>query len=115
MRRSHTVPLELFASLANGPYASEPHEAGWASEAIAFVYVREVAGPAPRLDLRAQVSADGQRWIDLGAAFPPLTQPGGAMLQLTHFGNWLRLAGDVLGGPENGPAVTADIYWALKE
>ncbi|GIW08493.1 MAG: hypothetical protein KatS3mg060_3298 [Dehalococcoidia bacterium] len=115
MRRSHTVPIELFASLANGPYESEPYEAGWASEAIAFVYVREVAGPDPRLELRAQGSADGQRWVDLGAAFPPQTAPGGALLRLTHFGNWLRLVGAVSGGPSSGPAAIVDIYWVFKE
>ena len=108
MRRSQTAPTELFADLSSGPYASEPFEAGWAAEAIAFVYVRE-AGNGARLTLRAQISADGQRWIDHGAAFPEIGAPGGYALSVRHFGNWLRLAGEVQG------VLTLDIYWHFKE
>jgi hypothetical protein len=37
-------------------------------------------------------------------------------LSLDHFGNWLRLAGTVSGGPDDGSAaVLVDIYWVLKE
>lgn len=115
MQRIHTAPMELLSTVGNGPYVSEPYEAGWALEAIAMLYVRSIAGPAPRFDLRAQISADGQRWIDCGRAFGPISAPGGYFLTLTQFGNWLRLAGDVSGGPEDGsPAFVIDLYWVLK-
>jgi hypothetical protein len=107
--------MELYAPISNGPYAIEPYEAGWAREAIAFVYVTELCG-SPRLDLRAQISADGQRWLDFGPRFETITKEGGYFLQLTHFGTWLRLAGEVTGGPEDGsPALVAAFYWDLKE
>ena len=116
MRKSHTAALEIFAAKANGPVATEPYEAGWAREALAVIYCHEVHGPAPRLKLRAQISADGVRWIDFGRTLPVIGEPGGYFLNLDGFGNWLRLAGTVSGGPADGSAaVLVDIYWVLKE
>ena len=116
MRKSHTAAMEIFAAKANGPMATEPYEAGWAREALAVIYCHEVHGPAPRLELRAQISADGVRWIDFGRTLPVISEPGGCFLNLTGFGNWLRLAGTVTGGPDDGSAtVLIDIYWVLKE
>jgi len=115
MQHIHTAPIELLSPLENGSYVSEPFEAGWALEATAFLYIHSVAGSDPRLYLRAQISADGQRWIDSGLAFREITAPGGSYLNLTHFGNWLRLAGEVTGGPEDGKnAFVVDLYWVLK-
>lgn len=115
MQRIHTAPMELFSAVGNGPYASEPYEAGWALEATALLYVHSASGASPRFALHAQISADGQRWIDFGPAFEPVIAPGGYFLSLSHFGNWLRLAGDVSGGPEDGsPAFVFDLYWVLK-
>ena len=116
MRKSHTAAMEIFSAKANGPVATEPYEAGWACEALAVVYCHEVHGPAPRLELQAQISADGVRWIDFGHAFPTISEPGGYFTSLAGFGNWLRLAGAVSGGPDDGAAaVVVDIYWVLKE
>ena len=116
MRRIHTAPMELFSPKPNGNFETEPHEAGWASEAIAMVYVNSLAGPAPTLRIRVQISADGARWMDLGREFESISQIGGYHLGLEKFGNWLRLAGEVSGGPEDGePAFEVDIYWVLKE
>jgi hypothetical protein len=115
MKNIHTVPLEVLSPKPDGGFFTEPHEAGWADEALAIVHVRETHGPAPRLALRAQISADGVRWFDHPA--PPLlvSAPGGASLALTHFGNWLRLAGEVGGGPGgDAPTFLLDIYWVLK-
>jgi len=37
-------------------------------------------------------------------------------LSRAGFGNWLRLAGPVTGGPDDGSAaVVVDIYWVLTE
>lgn len=115
MKTCHTVPLEVLSPKPGGPFVTEPHEAGWADEALAIVHVRETHGQAPRLVLRAQLSADGVRWFDHPAAPLLFTAPGGAALPLTHFGNWLRLAGEVSGGPDDGsPAFLLDLYWVLK-
>ena len=44
-----------------------------------------------------------------------ITQPGAHYLPLVQFGNWLRVAGKVSGGPKNGsPAFVFDFYWVLK-
>ena len=116
MRKSHTAAMEIFSAKANGPVTTEPYEAGWAREALAVIYCHEVHGPAPRLELGAQISADGVRWIDFGPALPTISEPGGCFLNLAGFGNWLRLAGTASGGPDDGSAaVVVDIYWVLKE
>jgi hypothetical protein len=113
VRNVHTAPMEVFAQIPNGTYELEPYEAGWAAEALAMVYVREAHGDAPRLRLTAQISVDGVRWIDTAHALT-IRQPGGYALSLTHFGNWLRLAGVASGGPADGPAFVADFFWVLK-
>jgi hypothetical protein len=105
----------VLSDVRNGEFALEPHEAGWATEAIAFIYIRETRGSSPRFNLRAQISADGYRWIDTGTSLDGITSAGGYFLRLEHFGNWIRLAGDVTGGPDDDSAAfVADIYWALK-
>lgn len=115
MKNVHTAPLEVLSPKANGPFATEPHEAGWADEALAIIYVREANGPAPRLALRAQISADGVRWLDHAAPALIIEKTGGYQLDLVRFGNWLRLAGEVTGGPAEGaPAFLLDFYWVLK-
>jgi hypothetical protein len=47
VRNVHTAPMEVFAQIGNGQYALEPYEAGWASEALLFVYIREAHGASP--------------------------------------------------------------------
>lgn len=115
MKNSHTAPLEVLSAKANGTFATEPYEAGWAEEAIGFIYIRETAGRAPKLVVQAQVSVDGSRWLDHHT--PPLVidRAGAHYLALTHFGNWLRLAGEVSGGPYGGETTfVLDFYWVLK-
>ena len=115
MKNVHTAPMEVLTERANGTFTSEPHEAGWADEAIAMVYVRQVTGPGAKLVLRAQISADGARWMDHQAAPLVVTAPGAHYLPLTQFGNWLRLRGDISGGaPGNLPVFVYDFYWVLK-
>jgi hypothetical protein len=115
MKNIHTAPLEVLSPRSNGAFATEPFEAGWADEALAIVYVRETAGVSPQLELRAQISVDGARWFDHPAPPLRLERAGGYHLPLTQFGNWLRLVGDVTGGPAAGaPAFVIDLYWVLK-
>ena len=115
LRRTQLAAMEIFSPLSNGQFELEPLEVGWAREAIAFVYVNEVNGSA-EFDLRAQISVDGQHWIDFGPKFETLRAPGGYFLQLSHFGSWLRLVGEVRSRPEGSqPAMVANFYWDLKE
>ncbi len=111
----HTAPMLLLTSFGNGEFALEPYEAGWATEAIAFVYVREVHGEAAKLSVRAQISVDGQRWIETGDALANIDRAKGYYLPLRNFGNWLRLVGEVTGAPGDGsPEFVIDVYWSLK-
>jgi hypothetical protein len=108
--------MQVYSPLSNGEFSTEPYEAAWASEAIAFVYVSDFAGASASLDLGVQISADGRRWIDFHQKFDPMSQAGGYYLQLRHFGTWLRLVGRVSGGPaDDSPAMIAHFYWDLKE
>jgi hypothetical protein len=107
--------MEVLSAKPNGSFQTEPYEGGWADEALAIIYVRELAGSAPTLLVRAQISADGVRWFDHPASPLRIGGRGGHGLALTQFGNWLRLAGEVSGGPLDGsPACIIDMYWVLK-
>ena len=115
MRTIHTAPIELLSAKPRGPFVTEPYEAGWATEALAVIYVREVRGLSHNLRLSAQISADGARWLDHPATPLLISQPGGYCLMVREFGNWLRLTGEVDGGPDDGgAAMILDIYLILK-
>ena len=96
MRHCITVPLERHKDLSNC-FATEPYECGWASEAIFFVRVQELAGEGATLTAAVQVSADGIHWADEGTALSPMTAAGDSFVRVKHFGGWLRLAGRVDG------------------
>lgn len=110
MRRFYSAVVERNVPW-NGQVATEPYEAGWASEAIAFVRVLETEGGAGRLRLRAQISPDGMQWCDEGSALEPIDAVGVTFVRLHHFGNWLRLAGDT----DADTTFRVMVTWALKE
>ena len=60
----------------SGSAASEPHEAGWAREAVFFVRaLAEPAGPQPMV--RVEISPDGMHWVAEGTQAPmPTTRDG---------------------------------------
>jgi hypothetical protein len=116
MKRFHSAPMLVLSEIPYGEFALEPYEAGWASEAIAFIYIRKFYDSMQSLSIQPQVSADGCRWIDFGPAIGPITAPGSHFIQLKHFGNWIRLAGSAGGDVSDcGPAFVGDFYWAVKE
>jgi hypothetical protein len=80
-------------------FATEPYECGWAKEAIFFVRALgdamscEVPGIA-----KIQISPDGIHWIDEGSSFAlPRFKDQTSFCKISHFGNWLRIAGDTAG------------------
>ncbi|WP_293855229.1 hypothetical protein [uncultured Alsobacter sp.] len=89
-----------------GEAASEPHEAGWAHEAVIFVRsLKDPKGPQPQV--RAEISPDGMRWVPEGTAVAmPTARDGIAVLRIRHFGNWLRVAASFPEGSENTVLVT---------
>ena len=112
MRRSYTAVLERGEPLGR-EWATEPYEAGWATQALFFVRLLEepdAAGAAQILSARVQLSPDGMHWSDEGTTLPELVD-GQAFARVREFGNWLRLAGTVSGASQ----VRALIYLVLKE
>jgi hypothetical protein len=93
-----------------GKIASHPMEAGWASEAIFFLIVEEIKTNAT-LKAHVEISSDGINWIKEGATFPEITAPGHFFCKVSHFGNWLRVSGDIT-GPD--PEVKASVQLHLK-
>ncbi|MFT4093211.1 MAG: DUF6385 domain-containing protein [Niabella sp.] len=75
-----------------GDFFSQPMEAGWASEALFFLWVEEVTALEQPLDIAVQLSADGMNWIDEGTVLPGVQAAGHYFVRVKHFGNWLRLA-----------------------
>lgn len=72
----------------DGDFASQPYEAGWASEAVVFV---QVEGEHPDLSLATEISPDGINWIRRGEVVSLATDATIAELSLARFGNWLRV------------------------
>jgi hypothetical protein len=82
-----------------GASATEPYEAGWATEAVFFVRALTAGKGAPTeapLEAHVEISPDGMRWIREGASLIlPTAVDDLAMARVRHFGNWLRLACDL--------------------
>jgi hypothetical protein len=111
MRNFNTVVLERL-KFFHADFATEPYEAGWASEALFFIRVHSLEGSDPVLHSRVQISADGIEWIDEGTSFEPIDREGNYFIRVKHFGGWLRLA-SVLDGEQ--PEIKLTIQLALKE
>jgi hypothetical protein len=82
----------------SGVAATEPYEAGWATEAIIFMRALAIEhGPEAVAEVlpttaRVQISADGMRWIDEGTTLPlPQSTELDTCARVAHFGNWLRV------------------------
>ena len=121
LRENHTAVVarnERWAGFA----ATEPHEAGWATEAVIFVRALAIVratGPASGATgaaaadasgtpvttdpedtwlpgARVQISADGMRWMDEGTSFAlPHTTEADTCARVTCFGNWLRVVAEL--------------------
>ena len=109
MRQSYTAVIERNAEW-QGIVATEPYECGWASEAIFYVRKLDSHGDLRGVALRAQVSPDGMHWCDEGTSLV-LTSSDVDYCRLRHFGNWLRLGGQL---PE-GVRLRVLVALALKE
>lgn len=110
MRESQTFVIERNVEW-RGRVATEPWEAGWATEAIFFVRVLDADSPVAETSLQVQLSPDGIRWSDEGTALALPAEPGQAFCRVTHFGNWLRLSGVI----PDGARLRVIVYLVLKE
>lgn len=94
LRRSYTAIVERNVRW-QGEFASEPYEAAWASEAIFFVRALDVSAEFTG-SARVQISADGIHWVDEGSSFDlPKSGDEVAFCKVSHFGGWLRIAGEL--------------------
>jgi hypothetical protein len=91
--------------------SSFPYETGWADEAIYFITAESATPSTAKIRLRVQLSADGLRWLDEGTVVE-LTGPSSAFARVSHFGGFLRLAGDVVDDVD--PSCTLTVRLALK-
>ncbi|MCC7449660.1 MAG: hypothetical protein IT324_19730 [Anaerolineae bacterium] len=109
IRESHTAVIDRDRSWY-GAFATEPYEAAWASEAIFFV--RALGGNLPDgITARVQISPDGMHWCDEGTTLVlPNQVDQVTFCRVSHFGGWLRLAGEIPGGR----SITVIVYLTLK-
>jgi hypothetical protein len=111
MRHFHASAVER-RNYFEDQFATHPMEAGWASEATFFIMVEEVEGQAAALAAQVEISADGINWIPEGTTFPLINQQGHYFVRVRHFGNWLRVNGQVQG--ENS-RLKLSVHLHLKE
>ena len=109
VRQSYTAIVERNREFA-GTFATEPYECGWAAEAIFYVRKLETQGTVAGTHVRVQISPDGMHWCDEGTTFA-LTDAEVDFCKVSHYGNWLRLAGDM----PQGASITALVALCLKE
>ena len=111
MRQSHTAIVERNVTW-QGAFETEPYEAAWAGEAIFFVRTLSASSSVEGAVARVQISPDGIRWCDEGTEIV-LRSEGDAVVfgKVSHFGTFLRLAGELPDGAE----VTVIVSLSLKE
>ncbi len=89
MKQFYTVVLDRMTSF-NGRLDSEPYEAGWADEVIAYVRVHTIE-PNANFSAKLQISPDGINWVDEGASIDSVDEDCVSFMKATHFGGWLRI------------------------
>ncbi len=105
LRESQTAVIARNERWA-GTAATEPYEAGWASEAVLFVRALARAKGKPGR-ARVEISPDGMRWVAEGTTFPlPTKADGVTCARIRHFGNWLRITASLPKGAELTVLVT---------
>lgn len=93
-----------------GECATEPYEAGWATEAVIFMHTLAATGLVAPVPARVQLSPDGIRWLDEGTTL--LIEPasdGMSVARLKHFGNWLRVVATLPSGTRAKVLVTIHV------
>jgi hypothetical protein len=118
MKRCTTSVLEQ-GNVWEEDFATEPFEAGWASEARWFIRILDpLPGSGRAFTITPQISPDGILWCDDVENGPPLRldlpmpTTEVSTLRQRHFGNWVRLNVEF----ESAPApVKFLIYLVLKE
>jgi len=109
-RESHTTLIERNRTW-EGAFETEPYETAWAAEAIFFIRALAAVGLSGPLAARVQISPDGMHWCDEGATAPlPTADQPLTFGRVSHFGGWLRLAGEL----PPGASMKVIVYLVLK-
>jgi hypothetical protein len=95
-----------------GEVASEPHECGWAREALIFVRaLKPPSWPHGPRRLHVEVSPDGMHWVRHGATIVlPSREGESGCVPVQQFGGWLRIAGTL----DAGDTITVLVSIHLK-
>lgn len=102
MRESTTAVVARGERFGDGA-ATEPYEAGWATEAVIFLLGMD-AGDAGHATV--QISPDGITWADEGTSIPLPGDKEVTFGRIGHFGNWLRIVCNLPKGAERRLHVT---------
>ena len=95
--RESTTAVVVRGERIGQDFASEPYEAGWASEAIVFLTGMD-SGKGGTVSV--QISPDGMRWADEGTVIEIPADGEVSFGKVAHYGNWLRIKADVPAGVE---------------
>lgn len=107
LRENQTAVMARNEWWADGA-ASEPYEAGWASEALVFLRALDSEGEGGRAVV--QVSPDGIRWIDEGTVFDAPAKGQVAFARVREFGQWLRVRVEL----PQGRRIKVLLTWNVK-
>jgi hypothetical protein len=101
IREAYTAVIAQ-AETWKGSVATEPYEAAWAGEAVLFLrLLKKSKGNLRGVHVRVQISPDGMRWADEGAALRfPKDLEEVTFCRVTNFGHYLRLAATLPRGAE---------------
>jgi len=96
----------------SGTAATEPHECGWAREAVVFVRaLKPPVGLPPGAAARVEISPDGMHWVAEGTTVAlPMREGEMRFARVAQFGGWLRLAAEL----PDGAAITVLVSIHLK-
>ena len=86
------------------------YEAAWAAEVIVFVRILEASGLPNASQARVQISPDGIHWCDEGTRVDLTCEQEVTFAKVTHFGGFIRLAGELPPGVE----LRVLVYLSLK-
>jgi hypothetical protein len=114
LRESHSAVVARNETWTAGAAATEPYEAGWATEAAIFVRALEDAaggnGGESAGTARIEISPDGMRWVPEGTTFDlPARKDGIGVARVGRFGHWLRVVADMPAGVSLKVVVTMQL------
>jgi len=90
-----------------GPFTTEPYECGWARELIIFVRFVALTGDVAGAVARVQISPDGIHWCDEDTVVVLPDAVGDVRFaRIIHFGQYVRLVGDLPAGASARVLVT---------